>query len=168
MILCITIALEVYGDYMITKKHKEMPQILTVNKKIAIIPSVIIVVIIVGISQVSLDYTPEQIPEVEIVEEIENMIIMPVKSARPDCGPNDECYIPSYYLAKIDETVYWINEDSAFHSVTSGQQENPDGLFDSGHIDPDEKFSYTFTEPGVYSYYCTLHPWMNGMIKVER
>jgi|TARA_B100001540_G_scaffold165344_1_gene146292 plastocyanin len=153
---------------MITKKHKEMPQILTVNKKIAIIPSVIIVVIIVGISQVSLDYTPEQIPEVEIVEEIENMIIMPVKSARPDCGPNDECYIPSYYLAKIDETVYWINEDSAFHSVTSGQQENPDGLFDSGHIDPDEKFSYTFTEPGVYSYYCTLHPWMNGMIKVER
>ena len=153
---------------MITNKHKEMPQILTVNKKIAIIPSVIIVVIIVGISQVSLDYTPEQIPEVEIVEEIENMIIMPVKSARPDCGPNDECYIPSYYLAKIDETVYWINEDSAFHSVTSGQQENPDGLFDSGHIDPDEKFSYTFTEPGVYSYYCTLHPWMNGMIKVER
>ena len=153
---------------MITKKHKEMPQILTVNKKIAIIPSVIIVVIIVGISQVSLDYTPDQIPEVEIVEEIENMIIMPVKSARPDCGPNDECYIPSYYLAKIDETVYWINEDSAFHSVTSGQQENPDGLFDSGHIDPDEKFSYTFTEPGVYSYYCTLHPWMNGMIKVER
>ena len=153
---------------MITKKHKEMPQILTVNKKIAIIPSVIIVVIIVGISQVSLDYTPEQIPEVEIVEEIENMIIMPVKSARPDCGPNDECYIPSYYVAKSGETVYWKNQDSAFHSVTSGQQENPDGLFDSGHIDPDEKFSYTFTETGVYPYYCTLHPWMNGMIKVER
>ena len=139
-----------------------------VNKKIAIIPSVIIVVIIIGISQLSLDYIPEETPQVEIVEDIENMIIMPVKSARPDCGPNDECYIPSYYLAKIDETVYWINEDSAFHSVTSGQQENPDGLFDSGHIAPDEKFSYTFTEPGVYSYYCTLHPWMNGMIKVER
>ena len=93
---------------------------------------------------------------------------MPVKSARPDCGPNDECYIPSYYVAKSGETVYWKNQDSAFHSVTSGQQENPDGLFDSGHIDPDEKFSYKFTETGVYPYYCTLHPWMNGMIKVER
>ena len=139
-----------------------------VNKKIAIIPSVIIVGIIIGISQLSLDYIPEETPQVEIVEDIENMIIMPVKSARPDCGPNDECYIPSYYLAKIDETVYWINEDSAFHSVTSGQQENPDGLFDSGHIDPNEKFSYKFSEPGVYSYYCTLHPWMNGVIKVER
>ena len=93
------------------------------NKKIAVIPSVIIVVIIIGISQVSLDYIPEETPQVEIVEDIENMIIMPVKSARPDCGPNDECYIPSYYLAKIDETVYWKNQDSAFHSVTSGQQE---------------------------------------------
>ena len=71
-------------------------------------------------------------------------------------------------IAKIGETVSWKNKDSAFHSVTSGYYENPDGLFDSGHIDPDEKFSYTFTEPGVYSYYCTLHPWMNGMIKVER
>ena len=139
-----------------------------VNKKIAIIPSVIIVVIIIGISQLSLDYIPEETPQVEIVEDIENMIIMPVKSARPDCGPNDECYIPSYYVAKSGETVYWKNQDSAFHSVTSGQQENPDGLFDSGHIDPDEKFSYKFTEIGVYPYYCTLHPWMNGMIKVER
>ncbi len=138
------------------------------NKKIITIPAIIIVFIIVVVSQVNLEENNEETIQTEIVEEIENMIIMPVKSARPDCGPNDECYIPSYYLAKIDETVYWINEDSAFHSVTSGQQENPDGLFDSGHIDPDEKFSYTFTEPGVYSYYCTLHPWMNGMIKVER
>ena len=145
-----------------------MSKIKKVNKKIIIIPSVIIVVIIVGISQISLEHIPEETFEVEIIEDIENMIIMPVKSARPDCGPNDECYIPSYYVTKIDETVYWKNQDSAFHSVTSGQQQNPDGLFDSGHIDPDEKFSYTFTEPGVYSYYCTLHPWMNGMIKVER
>ena len=138
------------------------------NKKIPIIQSVIIVVIKIGVSQVNLEDTPEETLEVETVEEIENMIIMPVKSARPDCGPNDECYIPSYYVAKSGETVYWKNQDSAFHSVTSGQQENPDGLFDSGHIDPDEKFSYKFTETGVYAYYCTFHPWMNVLIKVER
>ena len=69
------------------------------NKKIAIIPSVIIIVIIIGVSQVNLEYIPEQTPEVEIVEEIENMIIMPVKSARPDCGPNDECYICLLYTS---------------------------------------------------------------------
>ena len=156
------------GNYEITKKHKETCKIKNVNKKIAIIPGITIIAIIAAISQVNLEDAPEEILEVEIVEEIENIIVMPVKSARPDCGPNDECYIPSYHVAKTGETVYWENQDSAFHSVTSGQQENPDGLFDSGHIDPDEKFSYTFTEPGIYSYYCTLHPWMNGMIKVER
>ena len=138
------------------------------NKKIAVIPGIIIVLIIALVSQVNQEENKEETIQIEIVEDIENMIIMPVKSARPDCGPNLECYIPSYYVAKIDETVYWQNQDSAFHSVTSGQQENPDGLFDSGHIDPYERFSYTFTESGVYSYYCTLHPWMNGMIKVER
>ena len=156
------------GNYEITKKHKETCKTKSVNKKIAIIPGITIIAIIAAVSQVNLEDTPEETVEVEIVEEIENIIVMPVKSARPDCGPNDECYIPSYYVAKTGETVYWENQDSAFHSVTSGQQENPDGLFDSGHIDPYEKFSYTFTESGVYSYYCTLHPWMNGMIKVER
>jgi len=139
-----------------------------VNKKIAIIPGIAIIIIIISVSQVNLQDTSEETLEVETVEEIENIIVMPVKSARPDCGPNDECYIPSYHVAKAGETVYWENQDSAFHSVTSGQQENPDGLFDSGHIDPYERFSYEFTEAGVYSYYCTLHPWMNGVIKVER
>ncbi len=137
------------------------------NKKIAIIPAIIIIAIIVSISQVNFEDVPEEMLEVETVQ-AETMIIMPIKSARPDCGPNAECYVPSYYVAKTGETVYWMNQDSAFHSVTSGQQENPDGLFDSGHIDPSEKFSYTFVESGVYPYYCTLHPWMNGMIKIER
>ena len=132
-----------------------------VNKKIAVIPGIIIVLIIAVVSQVNQEENKEETIQIEIVEDIENMIIMPIKSARPDCGPNDECYIPSYYVAKTGETVYWENQDSAFHSVTSGQQENPDGLFDSGHIDPYERFSYTFTESGVYSYYCTLHPWIH-------
>ena len=133
------------GNYEITKKHKETCKTKSVNKKIAIIPGITIIAIIAVVSQVNLEDTPEETVEVEIVEEIENIIVMPVKSARPDCGPNDECYIPSYYVAKTGETVYWENQDSAFHSVTSGQQENPDGLFDSGHIDPYERFSYTFT-----------------------
>ena len=69
---------------MITKKHKEMPQILTVNKKIAIIPSVIIVVIIVGISQVSLEYVPDEISEVEIVEELEDeLYVSPAQETAP-------------------------------------------------------------------------------------
>jgi len=96
------------------------------------------------------------------------MIIMPVKAARPDCGPNDECYIPSNMTVKPGETVYWKNQDAAFHSVTSGFYDDPDGLFDSELLDPEDIFSYKFTEEGIYDYYCTLHPWMKGIILVER
>ena len=64
------------------------------NKKIAIIPGIAIIIIIISVSQVNLQDTSEETLEVETVEEIENIIVMPVKSARPDCGPNDECYIP--------------------------------------------------------------------------
>ena len=137
------------------------------NKKIGIVIGVIVLGMIFVVSNINFEEQAE-ITQPEEPEEPENLVLMPVKAARPDCGPNDECYIPAKITIKPGETVYWKNQDAAFHSVTSGQQENPDGLFDSGHIDPYERFSYTFTKSGVYSYYCTLHPWMNGMIKVER
>jgi len=139
-----------------------------VNKKTAIIPAITVIAIIVAFSQINLETTEEETVKIETIEEDENTILMPVKAARPECGPNAECYIPSYYVTKTHESVQWKNEDSAFHSVTSGSYGNPDGLFDSGHIDPYEMFSYTFDEPGMYPYYCTLHPWMAGQIKVER
>ena len=139
------------------------------NKKIAIIPIIAIIVIIGAVSQMNVEETtPSLVNDFIIVEEVEDMITIPVKAARPACGPHPECYIPSYYVTKLSEPVTWKNEDSAFHSVTSGKYENPDGMFDSGHLDPYEIFSYKFEEPGMYPYYCTLHPWMAGQIKVER
>ena len=133
------------------------------NKKIAIIPIITIIAIIGAVSQMNVEET-----EIETVEESEALITIPVKAARPACGPHPECYIPSYYVTKLSEPVTWKNEDSAFHSVTSGKYGSPDGLFDSEHLDPHEIFSYKFEEPGMYPYYCTLHPWMAGQIKVER
>ena len=139
------------------------------NKKIAIIPIVVIIAIIGAVSQMGLEESTEtQTVEIETVEEVEAMITIPVKAARPACGPHPECYIPSYYVTKLDEPVVWLNEDSAFHSVTSGSDGEPDGLFDSGHKDPYGPFSYKFEETGMHRYYCTLHPWMAGNIRVER
>ena len=137
------------------------------NKKIAIIPIIVIIVIIGLVSQMNIEETETEIVEIQIVEE-EALITIPVKAARPACGPHPECYIPSYYVTKLSEPVTWKNEDSAFHSVTSGSYGDPDGMFDSGHLDPYEIFSYKFDGIGMYPYYCTLHPWMAGQIKVER
>ena len=138
------------------------------NKKIAIIPIIVIIGIIATVSQIGDETTQTETVEIETVEKVEATITIPVKAARPACGPHPECYIPSYYVAKVDEPVIWLNEDSAFHSVTSGSYEEPTDLFDSGHMDPYGIFIYTFEEPGMYPYFCTLHPWMAGNVKAER
>jgi plastocyanin len=41
------------------------------------------------------------------------------------------------------------------------------GLFVSGALDTDDKFSYTFTKPGTYVIACSLHPQMSETIVVE-
>ena len=99
--------------------------------------------------------------------ELEPDVIMPTKTSRPGCEKTDSCYVPSITTINHGETVTWANKDVAFHSVTSGLYDSPTDLFDSGHLDPEEKFSVTFEEKGVYNYFCTLHPWMAGQVLVE-
>ena len=43
---------------------------------------------------------------------------------------------------------------------------NLSDLFDSGHLDPYESFTFNFDEKGTYDYFCTLHPWMKGQVIV--
>jgi plastocyanin len=57
-------------------------------------------------------------------------------------------------------TVRWINGDAESHTVTEDL-----GRFDA-EIWPGESFSFTFSEPGVYFYYCKPHDWMIGEITV--
>jgi plastocyanin len=94
-------------------------------------------------------------------------VIMPNKVSRPGCEITDSCYVPSTITVKKGEKVTWLNDDVAFHSITSGLYDNPSDLFDSGHLDPGEKFSITFEDKGVFDYFCTLHPWMDGQVVVE-
>ena len=45
---------------------------------------------------------------------------------------------------------------------------SPNGFFDSGRFVPGDSWSYEFQESGTFSYYCTIHPWMEGVIIVEK
>ncbi|MSV26590.1 MAG: hypothetical protein CK527_05960 [Nitrosarchaeum sp.] len=94
-------------------------------------------------------------------------IIMPTKVSRPGCEKTDSCYIPSKIVITQGDAVIWKNEDSAFHSVTSGYYSKPTGYFDSEHLDPNESFRFIFEKIGTYDYFCTLHPWMKGQVIVE-
>ncbi|MDE1765320.1 MAG: cupredoxin domain-containing protein [Thaumarchaeota archaeon] len=74
---------------------------------------------------------------------------------------------PASDSVKVGTTVVWTNQDSAAHTVTSGDQSTgPSGTFDSGLIKPGNTFKYTFTTAGTTSYFCTIHPWMTGKIIV--
>lgn len=94
-------------------------------------------------------------------------IIMPTKVSRPGCEETDSCYVPTRFTAKMGQSVTWLNQDSAFHSVTSGTYDEPVEDFDSGYMDPYQTFTLTFEKAGVVDYFCTLHPWMEGQIIVE-
>ena len=94
-------------------------------------------------------------------------VIMPTKVSRPGCEEENRCYIPSMVTISAGESVTWVNQDSAFHSVTSGFYDTPIDLFDSGYMDPYDSYTLTFDETGTYDYFCTLHPWMEGQVIVE-
>ena len=65
-----------------------------------------------------------------------------------------------------NNTVFWTNDDSAPHTVTSDTA----GMFDSGSTGPltsqGGTYQYTFTTPGTYTYHCSFHAWMQGTVKV--
>ena len=116
-------------------------------------------------------YTSEETNSEETKTTVEEIVkadvIIPIKVSRPGCDIEDICYIPSNIVVEKEKSVTWLNEDSSFHSVTSGFYPEPSGLFDSGHLDPYESYTLYFDEYGVYDYFCTLHPWMKAQVIVE-
>ena len=137
------------------------------NKKIisAGIIGIMIIVIIAAAFSLPSDSVEEISEEPEL--DVKADVSMPTKVSRPGCEEENRCYIPSTIVIKKGEQVTWQNEDSAFHSVTSGFYDAPTDLFDSGHMDPFEYYTLTFDEVGTFDYYCTLHPWMEGQVIVE-
>ena len=71
-------------------------------------------------------------------------------------------FTPNTLTVKAGTNITWINQDSAVHDVTSDS-----GAFSSPDLDKDDKYTYNFTKPGEYSYYCQEHPSMKGKITVQ-
>lgn len=124
-------------------------------------------VIILVIISYSISDNPTEKNNDELQLIVTGDVVMPSKVSRPGCEEMDRCYVPSIITTETGKQVTWVNEDSAFHSVTSGFYDAPSDLFDSGYLDPSESFTFTFTESGTYDYFCTLHPWMKGQVIVE-
>ena len=79
-------------------------------------------------------------------------------------GEQDEVsYLPDQVTVVIgvNNTVMWVNNDSAAHTVTA-----KGGSFSSGNIGSGGAYTYTFTTPGTYRYFCIYHSWMVGTVVV--
>lgn len=82
---------------------------------------------------------------------------------------------PEELAVEVGTTVTWTVSDSVGHTVTTGTfelggdglrtSENPDGVIDRP-ISAGEDVSHTFTEPGTYTYYCSIHKGMTGVVEV--
>ena len=62
----------------------------------------------------------------------------------------------------VNNTVIFLNQDSAKHTVTAD-----DSSFNSGDILPGASWSHTFATPGTYSFHCVYHSYMKGTITVR-
>jgi plastocyanin len=106
----------------------------------------------------------------------------PSSAASAPAGPvinlSSLMFDPSTTTVPVGTTITWRNDEPITHTVTSGRYEgvdkttglrssqDPDGTFDAKLEGKGKTFSFTFTKPGSYTYYCDIHQGMNATIVV--
>lgn len=109
----------------------------------------------------------------------EQTVLIPFGAFDPSFDtPVDNWYEPPVISIQKGDTVTWINDDREGHTVTSGEGPGrfgwmggdkfgePTGYFESGRFMEGDSWSFTFNETGLFSYFCTIHPWMEGVVIV--
>ena len=109
-------------------------------------------------------------------------ITIPKGSANPEVDVTNlsprQWYDPREISINVNDTIKWTNNDTEPHTVTSGvggglnsllsnSQGKPNGLFDSGLFGPGKSILMKFNQSGTFSYFCTVHPWMEGVVHVS-
>jgi plastocyanin len=92
----------------------------------------------------------------------------PVASTAPVVvHAKDFAFKPLELTIPVGTTVTFVNDDDPAHTVTAaamGDDKKP--TFDSGNIDKDQKWTFTFKKPGTYQYFCQYHSFMKAKVVV--
>ena len=91
-------------------------------------------------------------------------MLLPIATARAeDVAVHIDNFVfqPAQLTVKVGQTVIWTNRDDIPHTVVCA------GKFRSKTMDTDGTFAFTFAAAGEYKYFCSLHPHMQGVVKVE-
>jgi plastocyanin len=86
------------------------------------------------------------------------------KAAASEVKIDNFSFGPATLTVSVGTTVAWTNRDDIPHTVVSSDDAK---TFKSNVLDTDEKFSFTFTKPGTYPYFCSIHPKMTGKVIVQ-
>jgi plastocyanin len=91
-------------------------------------------------------------------------------SARPtaplaanEVGIDNFAFTPPTLTVKRGTRVVWINDDDVPHLIVNVERR----FRQSPLLDTGQRYAVTLTEPGTYSYFCSLHPSMQGKVVVE-
>jgi plastocyanin len=75
---------------------------------------------------------------------------------------SDFSFAPAQLTVPVGTTVTWVNDDEEPHTVADSNT-----LFRSHALDTGDEFSFTFTTPGTFQYFCTIHAHMVGTVVVR-
>jgi plastocyanin len=85
------------------------------------------------------------------------------QTAAAAVGIDNFTFNPATVTVKAGTTVTWTNKDDIPHGIAATNNT----FKRSQALDTDDSFSFTFTTPGTYQYFCYIHPHMTGTIVVE-
>jgi plastocyanin len=75
---------------------------------------------------------------------------------------NKFSFVPREITIAVGTQVTWLNRDATIHSIVS-----EDKLFSSRGLDTGDRFAAAFDHAGDFSYVCSLHPFMTGIVHVR-
>jgi plastocyanin len=142
----------------------------------------IIVFVFVGIGCLYNSYNTSFFLYAQDQESMNLTVKIPKGAANPEVDITNlsprQWYDPRGISINVNDTVRWINNDTEPHTVTSGvgggisslltnSQGDPTGLFDTGLFAAGTSATIIFNESGTFNYFCTIHPWMEGVVHVK-
>lgn len=71
-------------------------------------------------------------------------------------------FAPQEITVAPGTTVTWTNQDETPHTLAAR-----DASFKSKALDTADAFTFTFANAGDFAYFCTLHPFMTGVVHVR-
>ena len=138
-----------------TPKPAEAPKSKSSTWKLIAI--VVVVLIVVGVAAYILTIKPATTANIIIQDD----------NACGATPPDTAClFNPASYNATVNgSAVVWKNNGGVLHTVTTNS--TLDGslpTINSNVAQNGGTYSFTFAQAGTYHYYCSIHPWMKGVV----